>query len=585
MATLPNNPYPGVYLQEVSSGTQTITGASTSVAAFVGYVPVVADGGETKEDKYDKPIRVFSFAEFSRKFGGLDAHSETSYAVQQFFLNGGSEAWIVAVNPADPEGTASITFPAASDADAQALTLTAAQQGEWGEGLSAAVYLNQNEAGDAVESFDLVVRHSDGEDEVYQELSDVQAVEDIADSSEFLGEAKLETDQEDNVLWPQPGPAEPADPENPVAGSSDHPDSADFRESEVPLELAIPDDQNWASTRSTFVSNMTDEANRKGIYALADIEPDTFNILCLPDAIHLTDPGADDASESEGASGTGDSSGTDASSETEDSSETEGSHAQAKTLYEAAAKFCEDRDAFLIIDLPTDIDTPKKARDWFNNGGGPREKNTATYFPHLNMPDPLADYDPRQVGASGTMAGIYARTDAQRGIWKAPAGTDAVVRGANPSQVVGDDRNGVLNSDGINVIRAFSGYGTVSWGARTLVGNKENDNKYVPVRRMTLFLKKSLELGLKWAVFEPNAEPLWASIRQTVEAFLNRLYRQGAFKGTTPRDAYFVMCDSSTTTADDINRGIVNVVVGFAPLKPAEFVVVELKQKAGQAQS
>jgi hypothetical protein len=183
------------------------------------------------------------------------------------------------------------------------------------------------------------------------------------------------------------------------------------------------------------------------------------------------------------------------------------------------------------------------------------------------------------------MAGLYARIDSARGIWKAPAGTEARMRGASPSIVVGDMRNGKFNESGINVLREFAGYGPVSWGARTLVGTDSGnpDNKYVPVRRMTLFLKQSLLTGLKWAVFEPNAEPLWTTIRQTVRGFMNGLYRQGAFKGETASEAFFVRCDSTTTTPEDINKGIVNVVVGFAPLKPAEFVVVTLKQIAGQA--
>ena len=147
-----------------------------------------------------------------------------------------------------------------------------------------------------------------------------------------------------------------------------------------------------------------------------------------------------------------------------------------------------------------------------------------------------------------------------------------------------DAENGILNPLAVNVIRKFPVYGTVVWGARTLQGNDEvgSEWKYVPVRRTALFIEESLYRGLKWVVFEPNDEPLWAQIRLNVGSFMNDLFRQGAFQGTTPKDAYFVKCDKDTTTQSDINRGVVNILVGFAPLKPAEFVVIKLQQLAGQ---
>jgi len=146
--------------------------------------------------------------------------------------------------------------------------------------------------------------------------------------------------------------------------------------------------------------------------------------------------------------------------------------------------------------------------------------------------------------------------------------------------------NGILNPRGVNCLRAFPVYGTVVWGARTMAGddNNPNDYKYVPVRRLANFIEESLFRGLKWVVFEPNDEPLWAQIRLNVGAFMQDLFRQGAFQGGSARDAYFVYCDKTTTTQNDINKGIVNIIVGFAPLKPAEFVVLKLTQIAGQIQ-
>ena len=147
-----------------------------------------------------------------------------------------------------------------------------------------------------------------------------------------------------------------------------------------------------------------------------------------------------------------------------------------------------------------------------------------------------------------------------------------------------DPENGELNPLGINCLRTFPATGTVVWGARTLQGADRlaSEWKYIPVRRTALYIEESLFRGTQWVVFEPNDEPLWAQIRLNVGAFMQNLFRQGAFQGQTPRDAYFVKCDKETTTQNDINLGIVNIVVGFAPLKPAEFVVIKLQQIAGQ---
>jgi phage tail sheath protein FI len=185
----------------------------------------------------------------------------------------------------------------------------------------------------------------------------------------------------------------------------------------------------------------------------------------------------------------------------------------------------------------------------------------------------------------GAVAGVFARTDTQRGVWKAPAGLDAALVGVPRLDVpLTDAENGELNPLGINCLRAFPVFGRVVWGARTLRGADQfaDEYKYVPVRRLALFLEESLYRGTQWVVFEPNDEPLWAQIRLNLGAFMHNLFRQGAFQGTTPREAYFVKCDKETTTQNDINLGIVNIVVGFAPLKPAEFVIIKFQQMAGQ---
>jgi phage tail sheath protein FI len=172
-------------------------------------------------------------------------------------------------------------------------------------------------------------------------------------------------------------------------------------------------------------------------------------------------------------------------------------------------------------------------------------------------------------------------------VWKAPAGIEASLRNATLPVQLTDLENAALNPLGANTLRSFPIYGTVSWGARTLAGSdlQASEWKYIPVRRTALFIEESLYQGLKWVVFEPNDEPLWSQIRLNVGAFMHNLFRQGAFQGRVPKDAYFVKCDGETTTQNDRNLGIVNIWVGFAPLKPAEFVILYLQQMAGQIET
>jgi hypothetical protein len=203
----------------------------------------------------------------------------------------------------------------------------------------------------------------------------------------------------------------------------------------------------------------------------------------------------------------------------------------------------------------------------------------------LRLPDPLQEGRLSEFAPCGAIAGIMARTDAARGVWKAPAGLEATLNGVAELTVkLTDGENGQLNPLAVNCLRTFPVTGRVVWGARTLLGADmlASEWKYVPVRRLALFIEESLYRGTQWVVFEPNDEPLWAQIRLNLGAFMNGLFRQGAFQGRSPRDAYFVKCDNETTTQNDINLGIVNIIVGFAPLKPAEFVIIKIQQIAGE---
>ncbi|HIK04456.1 MAG TPA: phage tail sheath family protein [Trichormus sp. M33_DOE_039] len=298
---------------------------------------------------------------------------------------------------------------------------------------------------------------------------------------------------------------------------------------------------------------------KAGIYALEDV--DLFNILCIPRAAVLA---GDSATETEGVA-----------------------------VMTVANNYCQQRRAFFIMDTPPNIDAPpnidevEEISNWLDRNATLRSKNAALYFPRVHIPDPLNNFKLRSIGASGTIAGLFARTDSTRGVWKAPAGTDATLRNVAKLEVtLTDQQNGVLNPLGINCLRTFPVYGSICWGARTLNGADQQTSewKYIPVVRVALFIEETLYRGLKWVVFEPNDEPLWSQIRLNVGAFMQNLFRQGAFQGKSPREAYLVKCDRETTTQNDINLGIVNIVVGFAPLKPAEFVIIKLQQLAGQIQ-
>jgi len=257
-------------------------------------------------------------------------------------------------------------------------------------------------------------------------------------------------------------------------------------------------------------------------------------------------------------------------------------------IYSNAITLCDQARALLLIDPPPNVTTVAGAVDWKSSSIGVVDPNGAAFWPRLRLADQLNNGALRTFAPSGLVAGVYASTDGTSGVWKAPAGINATLNGVqNMTYQMSDAENGVLNPLGLNCFRTFPIYGPVLWGARTLVGADAMANqwKYVPVRRTALFLESSLYQGLQWVVFEPNDEPLWAAIRLNVNSFMQTYFLKGAFQGQTPDQAYFVKCDSETTTQTDINNGVVNILVGFAPLVPAEFVVIQIEQLTGQAGS
>lgn len=261
--------------------------------------------------------------------------------------------------------------------------------------------------------------------------------------------------------------------------------------------------------------------------------------------------------------------------------------ATARSVAAEASVCCRAERAFLLMDAPASWQNVQQAISPTNGVNklrlGLAKDHSALFYPRVTIRENGLEVP---VGPSGAIAGLMARIDGSRGVWKAPAGTEADLRGVvGLERRFSDAENGLLNPRAINTLRIFP-EGIVNWGARTMDGDDDfgSEWKYIPVRRLALFLEESLYRGLKWVVFEPNDEPLWAQIRLNVGAFMHNLFRQGAFQGQKPKDAYFVKCDRETTTQNDVNLGMVNIWVGFAPLKPAEFVILYLQQMAGQIQ-
>jgi len=247
----------------------------------------------------------------------------------------------------------------------------------------------------------------------------------------------------------------------------------------------------------------------------------------------------------------------------------------------SALAFCEAHGIFYLVDPPharVRRDPVATVVNWAARSSAIRHANAAVYFPRVVMSDPTGKLKSIVVPASGAVAGVYARTDIQRGVWKAPAGTDARLLGVGDVELaLSETQMARLHGASINALRQFAGYGILAWGARTFLSQGTHSEwQYVPVRRLYLYIERSLQQGLAWAVFEPNDEPLWAQIRLSVSSFLNYQFRRGAFSGASARDAYFVKCGRDTMTSMDINNGRVIVQVGFAPLKPAEFVLMRL---------
>ncbi|MFF5365385.1 phage tail sheath family protein [Streptomyces scabiei] len=568
--------YPGVYVTELPSGVRTVTGVATSVTAFVGM---------TQRGPKNKATTINSLADYERVFGGLYKGGMVSFAVRDFFANGGGQAVVVRLvstdkdaknmatpaqltlvakepeKPRESQATTDKTEEAAparrtqtaAQAVQEPLVLQAVNEGTWANGLQATVdhktppsiakEVAKQLGVEETDLFNLVVRLGDkGPQEVFRNVTLVKSSRQV--DAVLLAESQLVQVAPGTDLT-LPGLTRPA----PIPDKS-------------PATVSVKGSDGAALAPGDYIGSEGNDmsSNHEGLYALDHV--DLFNLLCIPPAAlgGDTDP----------------------------------------LVYQEAQTYCAKRRAVLIVDPPSDMTvanaldarsgpSEKKKKNLADlNLTGEEARNSVLYFPRLQQPDPTADGG--RIGTfvgCGAIAGVIARTDATRGVWKAPAGVDATLTGISGLAVnLTDAENGMLNPHGINCLRTFPGTGTVLWGARTLRGADHlgDEYKYLPVRRLALHIEESLFRGTKWVMFEPNDESLWAQIRLNVGAFMHNLFRQGAFQGTTARDAYFVKCGRETTTPNDVNAGQVNIVVGFAPVRPAEFVVLQIQQIA-QAQA
>jgi phage tail sheath protein FI len=506
--------YPGVYIEERPSSVRTIVGVATSITAFVGSAP---------RGPVNTPFRIASFSDYVRRFGDLTRSSPMSYAVSQYFLNGGADAIIVRVHLNGV--AASIVLPAGPG---QNLTLEADNVGDWGERLTVAVTLSTVVPG----AFNLVIREADASDP-----TQTAASETFLNLTTTIGDKRYVgtiLDQESQLVTMVGSPPTGAPVATPPL---------------VPPPLINGSDGGLITNAEISAPSL--EAKKEGLYALE--KADLFNLLVIP-PLQL-DLDVDSAT------------------------------------HNAALAYARKRRAVYLVDAPDAWSVSSDPVGAAEAGLDPlvtKLDNGAIYFPRIMAPDPLQENRLDRFAPSGAVAGVIARNDANRGVWKAPAGIEATLIGVPKLAVkLNDAENGRLNQLGIDCLRSFPVIGNIVWGGRTLRGADmlADQWKYLSVRRTAYFIEETLFRNTQWVVFEPNDEPLWSQIRLNIGAFMQGLFQQGAFQGKTPAQAYLVKCDRETTTQNDINRGVVNIIVGFAPLKPAEFVVIKIEQLAGQVAS
>jgi uncharacterized protein len=686
--------YPGIYIQELPSQSQTITPSPTSVTVFVGYTHPF------ETTTYGAPIELFSFTDYERYFGGLyvstSVDSNVAFAVQQFFLNGGSTAYVVGLQPkvnSTPLGSPTIvpyyaaTGTFASSTSAFGMLFSGLQPADGSANGTNSIkvsFSNQQTyqppasgAPGGYTTADLTISYGSSV-EVYRGVSSVSTspsyIGTVLANSSLVSVAPLSTGGSLGLFPPlylsNPSPVPALTPQSvtltyfnylgaivpttPVITGTFAHSNLSFTSNEVGTvtgavtvtitslsssydggtghtggyltanSITITDGTTTESYSNVPVANFTTVLGASKLVTVATTGTAAFPPVNPPPGTQITatpqiltlGPNPSTAALT-AAFEAGDFT-------TNPQANGNPAPLQSGSLLDKLAVFnllvvpgitdfgvlseavalAEAKRAFLIMDTPA-LDTlgnnlsVEDIVQYPAIGTGslttiPFSVNAALYYPYLLSPNPLSTVSGAtlRLPPSGFVAGIYASTDQSRGVWKAPAGLATVLTNANgvvPEGVMTDMQAGVLNPAAINAIRTFPGQGTVVFGARTVLGATTDTAyqqwRYIPVRRTALFIEQTLYANLGWAVFEPNDTPLWNAIQSSVSRFMLSLFQQGAFQGTTPSQAFLVKCDSSTTTQDDIDNGIVNVLVGFAPLSPAEFVIIQITQLAGQASS
>ena len=652
--------YPGVYVEEVSSGVRPITAASTSTAAFIG---------QAQKGPIGEPVKIYNYTEFQDQYGDFLTGAYLAHSVLQFFNNGGGSCYIVRV--AEGEATADITLTDRHTtvlSRLPSLTIAANSPGAWGNGLIIAIADGSNDP-DNEFGLDVYFGGEPTPRESFPGLGMIpgrinyaesvnntsQYIEITVDTSNtnadaisgtsvgqgavnLIGLAAEQTRLRININGDgyQEIDLQDAVDEAIVADLSSAANVASAIQAVVTGQGALPGLQKQlvstpsnviftAFTASQAANILTLTSGSPGINSSVQVMPasninqdiswalllgrsnggtETFGSAILRPVVGssylvgLHDPVADDAVDSvtEGNDGMpligNDMVFTNAFTSLDNIDDVSLLAVPGRgslQVVNAGMNYCANRslsDCFFIGDMAPDDDDVPDAQA-FAGGISPKNSYGAVYMPWLLGPDPTGVSSANiPIPPSGYVAGIFAKTDANRGVWKAPAGIEAALAGASGLVAnLTDAQHGDLNQDpyNINVIRQFKNAGRVIWGARTISSDAEY--RYVPVRRMAIMLRVSLYRGTQWVVFEPNDEPLWAQIRLNIGAFMHNLFRQGAFQGGSPKEAYLVKCDAETTTQNDINQGIVNIIVGFAPLKPAEFVMIKIQQLAGQIEA
>ncbi|MEE0766407.1 MAG: phage tail sheath subtilisin-like domain-containing protein [Christensenellales bacterium] len=575
---------PGVYVEEYDSGAVPMQGVSTSTAGFIGLAqrgPVVG-----------KPQLVTSFADYKRAFGGYLSEAKFGearflpYAVEQFFINGGSRAYIMRVAA---EGAA------AAKATAGVLQIEAANPGEWGNKIRVTVEASSKAKTQviAVNGADLKLKNADGFNQGdVVELFDGKAKAYATIVSSLDNIVTLDAPCTLNVADEKIGtPKYIKTCELTLTVKLD-----DVVETYANVSLC-PEAGNFVSARarkSDLVTIAVTEAKApaapkegKDEKAPAPAKAGVTPIELAGGAAVIALAGGSDGKVANvnpnvymgEDNGPGKRSGLAAFLENVDVSIMAIPGVTAPEVQAALIAHCENcKSCFAILDVPIDR---KKTNDVVEFRDMYDTTYAAMYHPWLEMFDPLAKrsaYFP----PSGAMAGIYARTDNERGVHKAPA--NEIVRGCTGlSCNYNEGEQDILNPKGVNLIRAFTGRGIRVWGARTMSSN--GLWKYVNVRRLYIYIEESIKANTNWVVFEPNSEVLWGRVTRTIEMFLATCWRSGALAGSTPSEAYFVECGPTTMTQDDIDNGRLICNIGIAAVKPAEFVIFRITQHTASSES